>query len=188
MSEQGSPCWYEEQVSFMPELDSPRRSSHPEMGYNHPLYSCKQELELQYNIPHESFLQLPHLESPNIPPLSASVSCNSLSAYGLQPSSLTQDNQMHKNHRHSMTTHYNNNNDQGVEQVTDWRVLDKFVASQLSQEDISKEPNYTNTNGANIFHVSDNMTNILAQESNKQEMGSEYASTSTSSCHIDLWK
>ena len=43
--------------------------------------------------------------------------------------------------------------------VTDWRVLDKFVASQLSHEEVSKE-----NEGLGEFNVT------------------------TSSCQIDLWK
>lgn len=56
--------------------------------------------------------------------------------------------------------------DQSVEQVTDWRVLDKFVASQLSQADAS-------------------------MVSNKQEvLAADYASTSNSSGtgQVDVWK
>ncbi|KAF8413013.1 hypothetical protein HHK36_000986 [Tetracentron sinense] len=191
MSELGSPCWYDDQVSFMPDIDSPKRIAQPEMAYYHP-YSCKQELELQYHISHDPFLQLPHLESPKLPQSSTSVSCNSIAAYGLdinhgitlQSSSLTQEEQMQQSYQLNMNSLYgNNNNEQAVAQVTDWRVFDKFFASQLSQEDVSKETNYSNA--ANIFHVADD---ILVRQSNKQEVAQEYTSTSTSSCQIDLWK
>ncbi|KAJ4953602.1 hypothetical protein NE237_030434 [Protea cynaroides] len=184
MSEHESPCWYDEQVSFIPEIfDSPKRSLQPDMAY-HPHYSCKQELEFQYHMPHDPFLQLPQLESPKLPHSAATTSCCSVAAYGLdvnhgstlQSSSLTQEEQMQQSHQHNMNSLYN---EQAVDQVTDWRVLDKLVASQLSQEDVPK--------GTNVFNVSDHM-NILVQQSNKQELASEYASTSTSSCPIDLWK
>ncbi|KAF8379271.1 hypothetical protein HHK36_028703 [Tetracentron sinense] len=197
VSEHESPCWYDDQVSFMPELDSPKRITQPDMAYHHP-YSCKQELGLQYQMSHDPFIQLPHLESPKLPQPTASASCNSVAAYGidmnqnhgstLQSSSLTQEEQMQQGHPYNLNSLYsnNNNNEQAVDQVTDWRVLDKFVASQLSQEDVSKETNYSNA--SNIFHVADHM-NILVRQSNKQEVSTqEYASTSTSSCQIDLWK
>ncbi|KAG9452410.1 hypothetical protein H6P81_005314 [Aristolochia fimbriata] len=196
VSEHESPCWYDEQVSFMPELDSPKRMSQPEMGYHHP-YSCKQELELHYHMPHhDPFLQLPQLESPKLPNSAGTVSCSSAVAYGLDvnqgstlnSSSLTQEEQLQQSHQnHLSSSIYNHNSsEQAVDQVTDWRVLDKFVASQLSQEDASKESNYPNT--ANAFHVSDHM-NLLLRQSNKTEAAaSDYASTSTSSCQIDLWK
>ncbi|KAF2299012.1 hypothetical protein GH714_029762 [Hevea brasiliensis] len=74
--------------------------------------------------------------------------------------------------------------EQAVDPVTDWRVLDKFVASQLSHDDASKEANYSN---AAAFHVAEQM-NMLASESKRPEIVQEYASTSTSSCQIDLWK
>jgi hypothetical protein len=82
---------------------------------------------------------------------------------------------------HAMYGNNNSNIEQGVvdEQVTtDWRVLDKFVASQLSQ-DASKD-----NNTSNIFHGNAQLRNL-----EKQEMvPHENASTSNSSCPIDLWK
>ncbi|OVA16323.1 NAC domain [Macleaya cordata] len=196
MNEHESPCWYDEQVSFMPDMDSPKRIVHGDMAYHHHSYSCKQELDLQYHMPHESFLQLPQLESPKLPQSATSISCNSVAAYGLdhvnhgstlQSSSLRQEEHIQQGHQNNMNSLYNNNiNEQAVDQVTDWRVLDKFVASQLSHEDVPKDRNYSNA-ANDIFHVSDHM-NMLSRQQNKQEMAHEYASTSTSSCPIDLWK
>ncbi|KAF8380474.1 hypothetical protein HHK36_027960 [Tetracentron sinense] len=193
VNEHDSPYWYDDQVSFMTDLDAQERNSHPEMAYHHP-YSCKQEIESQYHMPHDSFLQLPQLESPKLPHSATSVSCSSMAGYGidinhgstLQSSSLTQE-QLQQSHRHNImnSLYSNNNSEQAVDQVRDWRVLDKFVASQLSQDDISKESKYCNA--ANVFQISDHM-NILVRQSNKQEVAPEYASTSTSSCQIDLWK
>ncbi|KAK9143236.1 hypothetical protein Syun_012636 [Stephania yunnanensis] len=176
-SEHESPCWYDEQVSFMPELDSPKRVDH-HMGYHHHAYPCKQELELQYQIPHESFLQLPQLESPKLPQHSTA---NSSSA-------LTQDEQMQQSHhQRNINSLFNNKNEQLVDQVTDWRVLDKFVASQLSQDDVSKEANFSNA--PNVFDMSEQMNIIAGQSIKQKEIGQEYASTSnSSSCQIDMWK
>ncbi|XP_020259671.1 NAC domain-containing protein 7-like [Asparagus officinalis] len=112
-SEHESPCWFDEHVSFMPEL-----------GYhqNNHFYPCKPELELQYpnmNIPHHDplFIQLPQLQSPGLLQTSSS--------------SIALDQE------HNIQ----------IEQVTDWRVLDKFVASQLSQD---KDANYASTSHTTI--------------------------------------
>ncbi|XP_058104584.1 NAC domain-containing protein 7-like [Magnolia sinica] len=190
-SEHESPCWYDDQLSFMPESDSPKRLNH-DVGY-HQSFSCKQELELHYLMPHDPFFQLPQLESPKLPNSAPTVSCNSISAYGLdinqrstlQSSSLSQEEQMQQTHRHQLNPLYNNTSEQAVDQVTDWRVLHKFVASQLSQDDVSKDPNFSN--GADVFQPSDNLELLIGQ-SDKPDAAAEYASTSTSSCQIDLWK
>jgi len=188
-----SPCWYDDQVSFMPEIDSPRRISQPYAPYHHH-YHCKQELELQYNMPHDPFLQLPQLESPKVPQSAATASCNSVIAYGfdrtngntLQSSTLTQEEKMQQCHQQNLNSlHNNNNSEQAVDQVTDWRVLDKFVASQLSHEDASKGTN--NFSSTATFNAAEQM-NMLANESKRSEIAQQYASTSTSSCQIDLWK
>uniref|UniRef100_A0A2N9ECQ0 NAC domain-containing protein n=1 Tax=Fagus sylvatica TaxID=28930 RepID=A0A2N9ECQ0_FAGSY len=190
MGEYDSPCWYDDQVSFMPELESPRRVSHPFTSYHHH-YPCKQELELQYHMPHDpNFLQLPQLESPKVPQSGTSQSCNSVVPYGfdrnstgsaLQSSTLTQEEQIQQSHLSS----FYSNNEQAVDQVTDWRVLDKFVASQLSHDqDASKGTNYSNPA---VFHVAEHM-NMLSNDSKRPEITDEFASTSASSCQIDLWK
>ncbi|GMY30079.1 NAC domain-containing protein 7-like [Fagus crenata] len=190
MGEYDSPCWYDDQVSFMPELESPRRVSHPFTSYHHH-YPCKQELELQYHMPHDpNFLQLPQLESPKVPQSGTSQSCNSVVPYGfdrnstgsaLQSSTLTQEEQVQQSHLSS----FYSNNEQAVDQVTDWRVLDKFVASQLSHDqDASKGTNYSNPA---VFHVAEHM-NMLSNDSKRPEITDEFASTSASSCQIDLWK
>ncbi|EOY24430.1 NAC domain protein, IPR003441 isoform 2 [Theobroma cacao] len=192
VGEYDSPCWYDDQVSFMQDLDSPRRIPQPYASYHHH-YPCKQELELQYNLPHDPFLQLPQLESPKVPQSAASVSCNSVVPYGydrnngstLQSSTLTQEEHMQPGHQQNLNSLYNNS-EQAVDQVTDWRVLDKFVASQLSHEEASKENNYPNA--ATSLQVAEQM-NLLASESKRPEIAhQEYASTSTSSCQIDLVK
>ncbi|KAF5460818.1 hypothetical protein F2P56_020659 [Juglans regia] len=214
--------WYNEQVSFVPELDSPRRVSHPfnaSYAHHHHYHHCKQEPDhhdqLQYNMPHHhhdhAFLQLPHLESPKLPQYSAtSVSCNSnivpyvgfdrnSTGSALQSSNLTQDQeqqhmmQIKAGNQQNMINSFYCNNEQAVEQVStaDWRVLDKFVASQLSHDhlDSSKDTNYSSA--AHVFHVAEHM-NMLSDNyhdhSKRPEITEEFASTSASSCQIDLWK
>ncbi|KAE8055975.1 hypothetical protein FH972_012778 [Carpinus fangiana] len=148
-----SACWYDEQVSFMPELDSPG----PFTSYH---YQCKQEPEFQYNMPN-NFLQLPQLESPKIIP-------QSLLPYGssaLQCSTLTQEEQMNS---------FYTTSEQAVDQVTDWRVLDKFVASQLSSED----QDASKASSAAVFNVAEHI-NMLSNDSKRPEITDEFASTST---------
>ncbi|KAL3818191.1 hypothetical protein ACJIZ3_004096 [Penstemon smallii] len=92
-------------------------------------YHYRRELELQYNnIPINDALflqQLPNLESPRVQHSTAAMHVSF--GNSLQERSEIEDV-------------YNNNNvmnEQGVlldDEVTDWRVLDKFVASQLSQD------------------------------------------------------
>ncbi|RDX90098.1 NAC domain-containing protein 7, partial [Mucuna pruriens] len=183
-----SPCWYDEQVSFMQDLESPRHISQPYASY-HP---CKPELmELQYNIPHDAFLQLPQLESPKVTQSAASsvvpyaYESNNNNGSTLQFSSLTQEEQIQYCHQQSHHSLYGSN-DHAVDQVTDWRVLDKFVASQLSHnQDVSKETSFSN---APIFHVAEQISVVANDGSKKEQISQEYASTSTSSCQIDLWK
>lgn len=100
------------------------------------------------------FLQLPQLESPKIPPSYGSINNNSM---------------------------YNNNNN--YDQVTDWRVLDKFVASQLS----TQQDGY---NGACSSSTASEKMNMQLQSDTKgQEMSSEIASLSASSSQFDnIWK
>ncbi|XWS36942.1 hypothetical protein CRYUN_Cryun19dG0001000 [Craigia yunnanensis] len=196
VSEHESPCWYDDQVSFIPDLESPKQTSQSNMAY-HLAYSCKKELDLQYQVPHKHYFQLPLLESPKLLQTSgAAVSCNSMAAFGLdmnntsnlQSSSLTQEDHIQQTHEQYLHALYgNSSNEQAVDQVTDWRVLDKFVASQLSQEEVAKENNYSSASANNVFHLSEH-TNLLIRHLNKQEMVLENASTSASSCQIDLWK
>ncbi|KAK8478740.1 hypothetical protein V6N11_081879 [Hibiscus sabdariffa] len=93
---------------------------------------------------------------------------------------------MHPTHQQNLSSLYYNTTEQAVDQVTDWRVLDKFVASQLSPEEASKQNNYSNA--AASFHVAEQM-DLPSNEFKRPEIDlHEYASTSTSSCQIDLWK
>ncbi|XAR70425.1 hypothetical protein NMG60_11027271 [Bertholletia excelsa] len=143
MGEYGSPCWYEDQVSFMPDFDSPRHitsqlyvTSYDHNNHRH--YPCKQELEL-----HPKLAQ----EAP------------------LQSSTLTQEEQpLHRSNSHqNINLLYNNNcNEQAADQLTDWRVLDKFVASQLSQEDGSRGSNFSNN--VDSFQASHEQMNFVLNE------------------------
>ncbi|KAM3376004.1 NAC domain-containing protein 7 isoform X1 [Capsicum galapagoense] len=181
-SEHGSPIWYDDQLSFMQDMDSPKLI-HPQINYNHypnNYPNFKKELDnLHYQIPphnpHHQFLQqLPLLET-NSKLVAKPPGCSSMPIFGNlnvnRPALLTQE------HVHPT---FANNNNQVADQVTDWRVLDKFVASQLSQED---ENNNYSPNAPNTFQVTGDDMNL-----NKQEMAPENTSTASSSSQIDLWK
>ncbi|KAI9076675.1 hypothetical protein K1719_041440 [Acacia pycnantha] len=194
MEEYESACWFEDQVSLMQELESAKPISQPYASNYHQHHQyyvpCKQELhQLRYNVtlPHEVFLQLPQLESPKVPYSSAaaSLSCNNSTVPAYAYDSSNNNNNGSSLHSPNSLTQEENiacgNNDHQV--TTDWRVLDKFVATQLSshhqQADASKE----------VIHVDEPIT-IQANDRQlkRPEIGQqEYASTSTSSCQIDLW-
>ncbi|XP_016697153.1 NAC domain-containing protein 7 isoform X1 [Gossypium hirsutum] len=172
VSQYESPCWYDDQVSFTPDLASPMQN----MAYHHLPYSCKKELDLKYQAPNEHYLQLPLLDSPKL--LHPSVE-----AFGLDINNASTLQETHE--QHLQTLYANTNNEHAADQVTDWRILDKFVASQLSQEEVAKQNNYSSASAKNVFHSSQH-ANLLIRHLNKQEMAPENASTSNR--HTDLWK
>ncbi|XP_071707597.1 NAC domain-containing protein 7-like [Rutidosis leptorrhynchoides] len=169
----------DQQISFMPEIDhSPTlnniRSNLANNVFNqYPYGSCKQELDhiQNYQSTPDHHLQLPLLESPKLLP-----TCNSsMPIYGIdinhggsnsfQPSMHTQD------HNNNIQLHQGQNfNDH---QVTNWRVLDKFVASQFhNQDDVLAKGNQDQ-----LYHNEENQITVP-----------EDASNSISGCQIDLWK
>ncbi|KAE8732336.1 putative CBL-interacting serine/threonine-protein kinase [Hibiscus syriacus] len=154
-----SSCWYDGHVSVMQELDSPRRIPLPNASYYHH-YPWKQELKLQYSLPHDPFLHPLLLDNPSV---QQSAPCNYDGKTGstLQSSTLTQEDHMHPTHQQNLSSPYYNATEQAMHRVTDWRVLDKFVASQLSHEDASKENNYCNA--ATSFHMAEQME-LLSNE------------------------
>ncbi|GAA0163372.1 hypothetical protein LIER_19256 [Lithospermum erythrorhizon] len=174
--EHESLCWYDNhQVSFMPDFDSQRRfpTQNYNSSYQHPAhqYPSKQEIDLQYNMQYHhdnnAFLHhLPPLESPKLP--QSAASCSTITPYTidrinaniLQSTSIAQDDN----------------------QVTDWRVLDRFVASQLSEQ-----TNENNNNNASMEAANSNGTedlDMFMNDKNTQEM----ASVTNSSPQVDMWK
>ncbi|XP_076886802.1 NAC domain-containing protein 7-like [Bidens hawaiensis] len=182
MDAHDSLCWYTDQVSCMPDYESPNCISHPYTSSNsfQPQLPPKSELdEMHYNLPLEhSFLQLPQLESLRFPqPAAAGI--NASCTRTLQPPT-QQSNLLYGNN--------NNNNSEQDLQPTDWRVLDNFVASQLSNEQnvATKDNNYLN-HPSSSFQMAEHI-NMLLSDSKSDEMASEGASISTSTCQIVLWK
>ncbi|KAL8226938.1 hypothetical protein R6Q57_016770 [Mikania cordata] len=166
MDEQDSLSWFDDQVSFMPKFESPRRITHPYTSsgsYHHQLPAKSELNQLQYNLLQDQYLlQLPQLESH--PRIQHHPAAN-----------------FHTTTQHlNINLLYGNNDEQDL-QVTDWRLLDKFVASQLSND---QEP-------CNLLPSSPHMAehiHLLRSESKSDEMASECASISTSTCQVDLWK
>lgn len=191
VNEDESPCWYEDQITFMPLMESPNPSPNPNnnMPYQYlPNYPCKKELDLQnYHAIHH----LPLLVSPKMLQQSGhgyGLNMNSTSINLLQSSSVTQEEQIVQQHSGddpNLNSYINNE-----QEVTDWRVLDKFVASQLSQEDISDKEGNNNCAeaGNNMFQASEETTSAAARNlMNMKETEQENATASNSS-QIDLWK
>nr|UBT01661.1 NAC transcription factor 57 [Litchi chinensis] len=111
---------------------------------------CKQEIEadnLSF-MQSDQYLQLPQLESPSLPLLKRPISSISLTSENNEE--LVEDHQ-----QQNRKTSNNTATTTTKKAVTDWRALDKFVASQLSQEE-----------GDSSFggHSSSDMALMLLQE------------------------
>lgn len=162
--------WYSDHiVSFVPDLDSSKQISDPQMlqmaHHHHHLFSCKPEQEVHYHLPHDSFMQLPQLtESPKFPLHSSIV--------------VTEEEAMHSNRQLQIISAYDSaaNPNQALDQTTDWRLLDKLVASQLisHDDDICKE-----------CKCSSSATGIIQTSEKYDDAAADYASTSNS---MELWK
>ncbi|XP_065853013.1 NAC domain-containing protein 37-like [Euphorbia lathyris] len=141
---------------------------------------CKQEIEADnlsfMQAAAECFVQLPQLESPSLPLIKRPSSAS------LMP---------------SQNNNNNSNNDEDLEQsmrgcsskrVTDWRALDKFVASQLSQED--RYGNCDNNAVSCSFGVAENASDIsplmLLQTGKDEENKFDGLLSSTSDCDIGI--
>ncbi|GER35054.1 NAC domain-containing protein [Striga asiatica] len=172
VNDRDSPIWYEDHVSFMPEIDSPKHQ--PNLHYTYPYNndatnSCKKEMGL---IPTDHFLQLPNLESPKFP--HGMGSGPMIPSFGpTNPALLGNSFQLHGSGL-ARNIHHNHNFQSDEDQLTDWRVLDKFVATQLSQDKISKE---------NDDFCRDGELSLVVKK-----IVPENGSNSSSSSQIDLWK
>jgi hypothetical protein len=172
-----SPYWFNDHAGFMPpELGSPRQAAHHQqsaMMYHRQQssYPCKVELEYHHLLPQEHFLQqLPPLESPKLPDLIGQVDAT------LQPCGLTPEHGLVRytvQELQAEPLYLTARNVSG----TDWRALDKFVASQLSNDTTLKEST-SYSNPTQVF-----------QQSEEKEEALDYVSTSAS-CggDNDFWK
>ncbi|KAF3497629.1 hypothetical protein DY000_02054777 [Brassica cretica] len=168
-------------------LNNPNLPSKQELQYNH--------LVQQHHFLHESplsFLQIPQLESPKIQQdnsncISSNHDNNSSRIANLQQSNLAHEEQLNQGNQIFSSPYMNSGNEQAMDQVTDWRVLDKFVASQLSNEEAAT----ASASQQNNANDTSNMEYQVGEEKDQErvsDMGEEYAASTSSSCQIDLWK
>ncbi|KAJ0248085.1 NAC domain-containing protein [Hirschfeldia incana] len=160
--------WYEDQLSFMAselEANGPRR-----ILPNHHQNQHQQHLTYGFNASAYA------LNSPNFP-------CKQELQYNHLQSNLAHEEQLNQGNQSFSSLYMNSENEQAMDQVTDWRVLDKFVASQLSNEE-------TATASASLQNNAKDTSNVKYQvdEERVSNMGEEYAASTSSSCQIDLWK
>ncbi|CAN6245308.1 unnamed protein product [Urochloa humidicola] len=199
----GAPCWFDDHVAgggFMPaDLGSPRQLTmhhhHPSSsmaaaygGHHQHLYPCKPELEYHHLLPSQDacFLQqLPQLESPKPPAANfiAQGNCSLQSSDEASRYAAAAALQLPPMDPAAYIAVAGGGGDEDDESVTDWRVLDKFFASQLfSHSDgggAPKEAGYSNSDPAQVF-----------QAENKQTQEAlDYASTSANGGgEAGLWK
>ncbi|KAL3647460.1 hypothetical protein CASFOL_008428 [Castilleja foliolosa] len=149
--ERGSPVWYDYQVPFMPDNN---------LHYQYPNFN-KKEMDLQYPITSDHhFLQLPNLESPKLMQ-------QQMPALNMNPGRNFSQDIYRTLGDQNLESMFVSNSEQCRDQMTDWRVMDKFVASQLSQDEVSKENETFDEPG------------FMGKSLDKQEL----------SCQIiDLWK
>lgn len=138
-------------------------------------FMCKQELEAEnLNCMHhhiqDPFVQLPQLESPSLP-LVKRPSTMSLAS--------SDNNNENEDIRNKLSSSNNTTN-----KVTDWRALDKFVASQLSQEDMHE------TNALSSFEPHNNnhdMALLLLQSSRDEGNKLSPFLNTSSDCDIGIY-
>eukprot|EP00252_Welwitschia_mirabilis_P023218 TRINITY_DN6521_c0_g1_i1.p1 TRINITY_DN6521_c0_g1~~TRINITY_DN6521_c0_g1_i1.p1 ORF type:complete len:417 (-),score=39.87 TRINITY_DN6521_c0_g1_i1:368-1618(-) len=155
---------YNDYSSFMPMplphvLNQRQRSTDERfdrLDYQRP-YACKQEEQLNSENPknldyqafHNSFLQLPQLESPKLPSNANSSSCSSAPP-GTQGTVAGGDHSLNSNLAESVLNigaflpalaspeqQQQQQQAEKEQRMTDWKVLDKFVASQLMDSSCS---------------------------------------------------
>ncbi|KAF8092931.1 hypothetical protein N665_0396s0020 [Sinapis alba] len=200
--------WYDDQLSFLAsELDSNHHhqqalpygldASSSYTLNNNPNLQCKQEFELHYNhmveyqqqnnhLDESMFIQLPQLESPN-------SNCNSLPYGSSNTRNIGSSNLTHEEHLQQGSQSFRSVCcDQGDQASRDWRVLDKFVASQLSNEEdfaaaASTHRNNNKIDARNIdYQVHEGMKMLENDTERVIEMGEEYVNAHAG--QIDLWK
>lgn len=118
--------------SVVDPLDYITRQQQPSSSFLNQSFMCKKEIEAENLIlvqsEHHQFVQLPQLESPSLPLLIKRPTSSA--------SLVSQNNEEDEEKNRGCN---NNINESSTNKVTaDWRDLDKFVASQLSQDQEEK--------------------------------------------------
>ncbi|KAK9285837.1 hypothetical protein L1049_025038 [Liquidambar formosana] len=127
-------------------------------------FLCKEEIEADnLNFMHsDHFVQLPQLESPSLPLIKRPSSMSLIS----------ESNEEEEQNRGCRNT----------EKVTDWRALDKFVASQLSQEDRYEGDGVSSFEG----HQNSDMALLLLQSGRDEGNKLNGFLSSSSDCDIGI--
>uniref|UniRef100_A0A5B6YNL3 Putative NAC domain-containing protein 7 isoform X1 n=1 Tax=Davidia involucrata TaxID=16924 RepID=A0A5B6YNL3_DAVIN len=149
--------------SVVDPIDYITRQPHNFLSQN---FMCKQEMEVDnMNFMHSDhqFVQLPQLESPSLPLIKRPSSASLISENNEEEEQIRGCN--------SNTT----------KKVTDWRALDKFVASQLSQED-----RYEGDGLLSSFGAQNNLDMPLLLLQSGREEGTRFNGFLTSSSDCDI--
>ncbi|KAK3011617.1 hypothetical protein RJ639_011685 [Escallonia herrerae] len=131
-------------------------------------FMCKQEIEadnLNIFVHADQFVQLPQLDSPSLPLIKRPASSMSL---------------VSKNNEEEDQPVRECNSITDANKVTDWRALDKFVASQLSQEERYEGE------GVSSFGQDDDMAAFLLLQSGGREEGPKLNGFLSSSSDRDI--
>ncbi|CAH8388915.1 unnamed protein product [Eruca vesicaria subsp. sativa] len=164
--------WYDDQLSFMSselETNGPRRI----LPNHHPQH--------QQHYPYGFNASAYALNNPNL-------LCKQELQYNHLQSNLAHGEQLNQGNQIFSSPYMNSGNEQAVDQVTDWRVLDKFVASQLSNEEATLASASQQNNANNATSNVEYQVDEEKDEERVSDMGEEYAASTSSSCQIDLWK
>ncbi|XP_039054336.1 LOW QUALITY PROTEIN: NAC domain-containing protein 37-like [Hibiscus syriacus] len=158
---------YDEASGISSVVDPLEYMSRQPQSFLPPNFLCKQETEPKnLNFAHpDQFVQLPQLESPSLP-----LTKNASSIL------LISDNNTH--HKEEEEEQKQKTKWNSAEKVTDWRTLDKFVASQLSQEDRYHDFDADNNNNSD-------MALLLLQGSGNEE-GDKFNEFLNSSSDCDI--
>ncbi|KAJ4896811.1 NAC domain-containing protein 7 [Raphanus sativus] len=165
--------WYDDQLSFMAselETNGPRRLI--------PNHHQQHQQPLPYGLNASAYA----LNSPNL-------QCKQELElqYNHLQSNLPHEEQLNQGNHSFSSLYMNGGNEQTMEKVTDWRALDKFVASQLSND----EADTASASLQNNAKDTSNLEHQVDEEKDQKrvsDMGEEYAASTSSSCQIDLWK
>ncbi|KAJ7538421.1 hypothetical protein O6H91_11G047100 [Diphasiastrum complanatum] len=185
-------CLYEEQNVLFPDVDSPKKLMiNREMASYHHQFLCKQEMHLDdFNTYHDPFSQMPQLESPKVGnhaslscPLKGLI-CGTVMRPENHPPRLSLECEIddHERIEDSKSEMQNFNN----KPVTDWRMVDRLAASQLSQEIAMKDPMRYNSGDStgNNAELRDHDVALLMRMSKEQQLPQEF---NAGSCEGDLW-
>ncbi|XP_013602772.1 PREDICTED: NAC domain-containing protein 7 isoform X3 [Brassica oleracea var. oleracea] len=166
--------WYDDQLSFMAselETNGPGRI----LSNHHHQHQHQYQQHLPYGFNASAYA----LNNPNLPS-KQELQYNHLS-------NLAHEEELNQGNQIFSSPYMNSGNEQAMDQVTDWRVLDKFVASQLSNEEAAT----ASASQQNNANDTSNMEYQVDEEKDQErvsDMGEEYAASTSSSCQIDLWK